>query len=130
MRLIPLLALALFAASVFVSASLTPAAAQCHTTDKPINKRIRFSPGRTTTVIKDTVRLCTSHEYRLRARARQTMSIHLVTGNRTSFSLYSPNEPVSEGVRDWTGELPESGEYLISIGTDTTARYTLEVTIR
>jgi hypothetical protein len=109
----------------------TPAA-QCPRQDTPIFKRIRFARGRTTAVVRDTIRLCTSHEYRLRARAGQTMSVHLATGRRTSFIIYSASEHLegADGVTDWSGELPETGEYTIAIGTDATARYTLEVTIR
>ncbi len=110
----------------------TPAAPQCRGTDRVIPKQIRFARGRTTAVIKDTVRLCTSHEYRLRARAGQTMSIHLAAGRKTSFTLQSPSGTVegADGVKDWSGELPDTGAYTIQIGTDATAAYTLEVTIR
>jgi hypothetical protein len=109
------------------------AAAQCRGTDRVIPKQVRFQRGRTTAVIKDTVRLCTGHEYRLRASAGQTMSVHLATGKRTSFTVYTPAGDTpdgADGVKDWSGELPETGEYIINIGTDATAAYTLEVTIR
>jgi hypothetical protein len=108
------------------------ATAQCRGTDRPINKQIRFARGRTTAVIKDTIRLCTSHEYTLRARAGQTMSVHLAAGDRTSFTVYAPTDRIADadGVKDWSGELPETGQYQISIGTDANAAYTLEVTIR
>lgn len=105
---------------------------QCRRADTPIHKQLRFARGRTTAVIKDTVRLCTRHEYHLRARAGQTMSVNLVAGDRTSFTLYAPTGGLdgADGVKDWTGELREDGQYQISIGTDATAQYTLEVTIR
>jgi hypothetical protein len=109
------------------------AAVQCRGTDRTIPKQIRFPRGRTTAVIKDTVRLCTSHEYRLRARAGQTMTVHLATGSKTSFTLHTPTGDTPEGAdgsKDWSGELPETGDYTINIGTDATAAYTLEVTIR
>ncbi len=109
------------------------AAAQCRTTDRVIPKQVRFARGRTTAVIKDTVRLCTSHEYTLRASAGQTMSLNLATGRRTSFTLQAPSGDTLEGadgVKNWSGELPETGDYVVSIGTDATAAYTLEVTIR
>ncbi len=128
-RLLRLAALALFAACAFVSAQQT-VSAQCPTTDKPVNKRIRFAPGKTSTTVRDTIRLCTSHEYYLKARAGQRMTVRLVTGRRTSFTVYTPNMRLSEGVKNWTGELEETGEYQISIGTDATARYTLEVSVK
>jgi len=134
--LLLILATAAFAASPSSANSYatarTNAALQCRHADQVIPKRIRFARGRTTTVIKDTVRLCTSHEYSLRASAGQTMSVHLATGKKTSFTLQSPSGPIedADGVKDWSGELPEAGEYVIVIGTDATAAYTLEVTIR
>jgi len=109
------------------------AAAQCRGTDRIIPKQVRFPRGRTTAVIKDTIRLCTGHEYRLRARAGQTMTVHLATGNRTSFTVHTPAGDAPEGAdgaKDWSGELTETGDFTISIGTDATAAYTLEVTIR
>lgn len=110
-----------------------PAVVQCRHTDQTIHKKIRFARGRTTAVIKDTVRLCTSHEYHLRARQGQTMSIHLATGKRTSFTLMTPSGDTvgdADGVKDWSGELQDNGDYTIVVATDTTAAYTLEVTIR
>jgi hypothetical protein len=115
------------------SAHAPAAAVQCRHADQTIPKTIRFARGRTTAVIKETVRLCTSHEYRLRARQGQTMSVHLASGKRTSFTLRTPSGdtvPDADGVKDWSGELADNGEYTIVIGTDATAAYTLEVTIR
>ena len=109
------------------------AAVQCRHADQTIPKTIRFARGRTTAVIKDTVRLCTSHEYHLRAKQGQTMSVHLAAGNKTSFTLQTPSGdtvPDADGVKDWSGELQDNGQYTIIVGTDATARYTLEVTIR
>lgn len=111
----------------------TPAVVQCRHADQTIQKSIRFARGRTTAVIKDTVRLCTSHEYHLRAKQGQTMSLHLATGKKTSLTLRTPSGdtvPDADGVKDWSGELQDNGEYTIIIGTDATAAYTLEVTIR
>jgi len=108
------------------------ATAQCRGTDRPIDKQIRFARGRTTAVIRDTVRLCTSHVYSLRAREGQTMSVHLATGDKTSFTAYTPTDTIADadGVKDWSGPLPETGRYQIIVATDATAAYTLEVTIR
>ena len=115
------------------AARVARAAGQCRNRDTTIVKPLRFARGRTTAVVRETVRLCTSHEYRLRARAGQTMSLNLATGRRTSLTLYAPASGIvagADGVKSWNGALPEDGEYTIQIGTDATARYTLEVTIR
>ena len=61
------------------------------------------------------------------------MAVVLKTGNKTSFTISARNAGILEGadgVRRTLVELPESGEYLIEIGTDATANYTLEVTIK
>jgi hypothetical protein len=106
------------------------AAGQCQGTDESVRKELRFGRGRKTTVVRDRIKLCTSHDYYLRARKGQRMRVHLVAGKKTSFTVYAPTDRLSDGAWDWAGELPETGEYQISIGTDVTARYTLEVTIR
>ena len=108
-----------------------PSPAQCRRADRVINKVIRFERGRTTAAVKDRVVLCTAHSYRLRARAGQTMSVNLATGDRTSLTLHAPSgDALADGEKSWSGELPETGHYVIHIGTDATAGYTLEVTIR
>jgi hypothetical protein len=119
------------AAPANIATAAPAAAAQCRGTDRIIPKQLRFARGRTTAVIKDTVRLCTMHEYYFRARAGQKITAHLVTGNRTSMTLFTENgETVFDGTKDFEGELPEGGQYSLQIGTDVTASYTLEVTIR
>lgn len=136
-RLLLIFAAAAFAASPssansYAAARTPVAVAQCRSMDRAITRQVNFARGRTTAVIKNTVKLCTSHEWVLRARQGQTMSVHLATGRKTSFTLQSPSGTIedADGVKDWSGELPESGEYIIIVGTDATAAYTLEVTIR
>jgi hypothetical protein len=54
-----------------------------------------------------------------------------VLGDRTSLTLSAPSgDALADGEKSWSGELPETGDYRIHIGTDATANYTLEVTIR
>lgn len=135
-RLLLILAAVAFAASPSsansYAAARTTAVAQCRGMDRAITRQVNFARGRTTAVIKNTVKLCTSHEWVLRARQGQTMSVHIATGRKTSFTVQSPSGTIedADGVKDWSGELPESGEYIIIVGTDATAAYTLEVTIR
>ncbi|MGH9941443.1 MAG: hypothetical protein ACRD9R_03670 [Pyrinomonadaceae bacterium] len=99
-----------------------------------LTRRVQFGRGRTTAVIKNTIRRGTNHHYLLGARAGQTMIVHLV-GKQTGFTVYTPDGgaaiEAADGVKDWEGTLPESGDYTIEIATDArTAPYTLEVTIR
>src|SRR5215207_3273793 len=114
-RPLSIIAATFCAASVFgagapagVTTTAAAAAAQCRGTDRIIPKQVRFPRGR-------------------------TMTVHLATGNRTSFTVNTPAGDTPEGAdgaKDWSGELPETGDYTINIGTDATAAYTLEVTIR
>ena len=60
------------------------------------------------------------------------MAVVLNTGDDTSFTISALASGILEGadgVRQTVVELPETGEYVIQIGTDVTANYSLEVTI-
>jgi hypothetical protein len=98
-----------------------------------VNQKITFKRGASSAIIKKQVRKGTSHQYRIRAREGQNMTVILNTGKRTSFTVYAPTEGIIEGADGetmWRGMLNESGEYVIVIGTDVTANYTLEVYIK
>jgi hypothetical protein len=102
---------------------------QCRTMDRNIQKQLKIVRG--AAVVRDTIRVCTSHTYKFRATSGRQLSIRLTTGNKTSLTLMPPSgEALVDGGLDWSGRLTESGEYEIQIGTDATARYTLEVTIK
>lgn len=101
--------------------------------DQEINYSVRFGRGKTSTSIARRIELGTSHNYSFAAKKGQTMRVTLTTGNATSFTIFSPTEGILEnadGVLRWTGKLPESGEYSILIGTDRSAKYTLEISIK
>ena len=98
--------------------------------------RIKFARGRTTAVEKGSVRRGMSHDYLLKAGAGQTMSVHLAAGGGVCFDLYSPglSDVLAQCSKDWSGELPRSGDYRMNVLPDTTTErnipYTLEVTVR
>ena len=101
-----------------------------------IVKRIRFARGRTTAVEKGSVHRGVSNDYLLKAGAGQSMSVHLAARDGVCFDLFSPGlaEMLSECSKDWSGELPRSGDYRINVLPDTTTErsipFTLEVTVR
>ena len=103
---------------------------------RSIVKRIKFARGRTTAVEKGSVRRGISHDYLLKARAGQTMTVHLATSGGVNFSIFSPGfrEILADGATDWSGELPQSGDYRINVLPDVTTErsipFTLEVTVR
>lgn len=98
--------------------------------------RINFARGRTTAVEKGSVHRGMSHDYLLKAGAGQTMSLHLAARGGVCFDLYTPGlaDSLAQCSKDWSGDLPRSGDYRINVLPDTTTErslpYTLEVTVR
>lgn len=98
--------------------------------------RIKFARGRTTTVERGSVHRGLSYDYLLKAGAGQTMSVHLAARGGVCFDLYTPGlaDSPAQCSRDWSGELPRSGDYRINVLPDTTTErnisYSLEVTVR
>jgi hypothetical protein len=101
-----------------------------------IVRRIRFARGRTTAIEKGSVRRGISHDYLLRASAGQTMTVHLAARGGVCFMLFTPRmtDTLADCSKDWSGELPSSGDYRINVLPDTTTErsiaYTLEVSVR
>jgi hypothetical protein len=106
--------------------------------------RVKFPPGRTTVVLKGKTTGGPSESggmdpitYVLRARKGQTMTLHLTSAKKNAvLGIYAPGMELIEGtpnMKDWSGELPKTGNYEIMVfpedeATDTT--FTLEITIR
>jgi hypothetical protein len=100
-----------------------------------IVSRISFARGRTTAVLTGTVHRGMSHDYLLKTRAGQNMSVHLSARGGVSFDILTPaGDSLAQYSKDWSGDLPESGDYRINVLPDTTTErtipYTLEVTVR
>lgn len=97
-----------------------------------IKRAIRFRRGESSASVSGQIRPGTAHWYRFRARAGQQLEVVLKTGKSASFTIFSQQSGILEstdGVRRAAVRLPDSGDYLIEIGTDENAGYTLEVTI-
>ena len=109
---------------------------------KTIN--VRFPKGRTTVILKGRTTGGPSESggmdpitYRLRARAGQTMTLHLTSAKKNAvFGVWAPGMnpiDVGENHTDWSGTLPKTGDYEISVWPEdeaTNTTFTLEVTIR
>ena len=106
--------------------------------------RVKFPPGRTTVILKGKTTGGPSESggmdpiaYKLRARRGQQMSLRLISAKKNAvFGVYLPGMDLLEGaqgVKDWGGTLPKSGDYEIIVYPDdemTNTTFTLEVTIR
>jgi hypothetical protein len=127
------LAIHVLLATLLLLSSLAAAEAQ---KGRSVASRVNFPRGRTTTILKGTVRRGLSHDYLLRARAGQTMTVHLTTDAAgMSLTILKPDgESWLDDTKDWSGELPATGTYRINVLPDTTTesptRYALEVAIR
>src|SRR5882724_5117591 len=74
-----------------------------------IVSRISFARGRTTAVLSGTVHRGMSHDYLLKARNGQNMSLHLSARGGVSFDILTPDGDSLVRGKDWSGELPQSG---------------------
>ncbi len=98
-----------------------------------IEREICLARNSISAVVNGRIRRGTAHRYHVKAKKGQQMAIVLKTGNKTSFTVSVRRAGILEGadgVRRALVELPETGDYLIEIGTDAAANYTLEVTIK
>ena len=105
---------------------------------------VRFPKGRTTVILKGRTTGGPSESggmdpitYRLRAKAGQTLTLHLTSAKKNAiFGVWAPGmNPVDIGENhtDWSGTLPKTGNYEISVWPEdeaTDTAFTLEVTIR
>lgn len=103
-----------------------------------VTKHVRFARGRTTATLKNSVVRGTRDRYLINARAGQKMTVSINSLERNAaFAIYAPSHDTLEGasehqeVKNWSGKLPESGDYVIEVGgTRGNATYTLKVTVR
>jgi hypothetical protein len=105
---------------------------------------VKFPPGRTTVILKGKTTGGPSESggmdpitYRLRARAGQKITLHLTSAKKNAiFGVWAPGmNPVDIGSNptDWSGTLPKTGAYEISVWPEdeaTNTTFTLEITIR
>jgi hypothetical protein len=103
-----------------------------------LTKRVRFTRGRTTTTLKNSVVRGTRDRYLVGARAGQNMTVSITSLEKNAvFTIHAPSNDALEGAGEmhgatsWMGRLPENGVYVIEVGgTRGNATYTLKVTVR
>jgi hypothetical protein len=102
-----------------------------------VERRVRLSRGKTRT-IRGKADSSTSYVYKLRGEKDSRLEARVSSeGGTATFSIVPPGAQTLEnaaGVKEWTGALPETGEYSIvvamSTSRDAEIPYTLELTIR
>jgi hypothetical protein len=119
------------------------AALSAHAVDVPESRPVHFAKGASSATIKDSIKGYKIVDYKLRAKAGQTMSVKLETSNGANYFNVLP--PGSKDVaifigstsgNEWTGTLPADGDYAIRVylmrsaaRRNETANYTLTVGI-
>ncbi|MEJ7576698.1 MAG: hypothetical protein WKF74_06815 [Pyrinomonadaceae bacterium] len=98
-----------------------------------ITQRLRFARGSSTAAVEDSVVRGTRNRYLLGARAGQTMIVRISSlEDNAVFDVYAARgrKRLTTERTEWGGELPASGDYVISVGgTRGNASYRLEVEI-
>ncbi len=119
------------------------AGASAFAADSIQSRPLHFAKGASSATVKGSLKGYSIIDYKLRARAGQTMSVTLKTGNTSNYFNVMP--PGSRDVAifvgstsgdEWTGALPADGEYTIRVylmrsaaRRHETANYTLKVGI-
>jgi len=101
-----------------------------------VTRRLAFKKGQVSAVVRGAIpNTLEGHEYIVRARQGQTMSVKLTSLKKgILFSVWAPGGNAmgeETGQRQWSGELSETGDYRIVINTETdeVTTYRLEVQI-
>lgn len=100
---------------------------------KPLQRRVQFKRGTSSTTLQGQVTRTLSETYLVGAREGQVMTVRLTGANRSlSFLVSSPRTTslMAENTRDWTGTLPETGDYSIIVQADGRATYSITISIK
>lgn len=103
-----------------------------------ITKRVRFAKGKSSATLSGAVVRGDRDTYILGAKAGQMMTVKITSTERNAvFQIADPNGEFLQDAGDgddamnWTGSLPESGNYRIIVGgTRGNATYKLTVSIK
>lgn len=99
---------------------------------KPATRRVQFKRGTSSTTFQGSVTPALSETYLVGARTGQVMTVKLTAPNKTvTFLVSSPTTAlIGDNSRDWTGTLPENGDYMILVQADKRATYSITISIK
>lgn len=101
-------------------------------------RRITPKRGSAATMVKGSVAWGQSESHKLAARAGQKLTVKLVSQNtQVLFALFAPGGEIfmdAVAAREWSGELPQKGDYTITVVNNEedspASPYTLEVKLK
>ena len=101
---------------------------------KPAYRRVQFKRGASSATLQGRVSIELPDTYLVGARAGQVMTVALNAPRQSvRFTLMSPTTSslVADNTRNWTGTLPENGDYTIIVDADERGgTYTMTITIK
>ena len=108
--------------------------------DAQTTRRVKFAKGASSATVSGQVKGYDYVDYIVGAKAGQTMSVRLTGSSVAEFVIRLPGGAnlgmEATGVREWSGELPESGDYSIRVlmsradaRRGTTARFSLRISV-
>lgn len=100
---------------------------------KPLQRRVQFKRGTSSTTLQGSVTRTLSETYVVGAREGQVMTVRLTGANKSlNFLVSSPKTTtlLADNTRDWTGPLPETGDYTIIVQADGRAAYSITISIK
>ncbi|HLM61160.1 MAG TPA: hypothetical protein VK308_10165 [Pyrinomonadaceae bacterium] len=82
-------------------------------------QQVRFAKGATSATFRGVLKGQPQRyaDYIVRAAAGQTMEVKLIGETKAEFVIFKPKtlENLSLGDKEWSGELPESGDYTVRV---------------
>ena len=111
-----------------------------HSIGAQTTRRVRFAKGASSATVSGQVKGYDYIDYIIGAKAGQTMSVRLTGSSVAEFVIRLPDGQNlgmdATGVREWSGELPMSGDYSIRVlmsrvhaRRGTTARFSLRISV-
>ena len=101
---------------------------------KPAFRRLQFKRGTSSATVTGKVSIALPDTYLVGARAGQVMTVHLTSPHKSvRFMVMSPTTRnlVADNARNWTGTLPETGDYQVLIDADERNRtYSMTISIK
>ena len=101
---------------------------------KPASRRLQFKRGTSSTTVTGKVSIALPDTFLVGARAGQVMTVKLTALRKSvRFLLMSPTTRnlVADNAREWTGILPETGDYYIIVDADErNSTYSMTITIK